>query len=105
MPISENDRLDLRHALARALGSERLAEVAMEAMPPIDYDQFATGSDVDILGRELRAEMAELRSGLRAEMAELRADLKVGLASNLRLVLVGQLTSTMMLGAWVTAVT
>ncbi len=92
MPISENDRLDLRQALASILG-ERLAEVAMEAMPPIDYDQLATKADLDIQARELRAEMAGLR-------AEIKADL----ASNLRLMVAAQVTTMMMLGAWVTAV-
>ena len=112
MPVSENDRLDLRQAFVRSLGSERLAEIAMEAMPPIDWDRFATKADVDVSSRELRSEMAELRAELRGEMAqlrgemaELRGEMKIGLASNLRLMLVGQLTTTMMLGAWITAVT
>jgi DnaJ-domain-containing protein 1 len=105
MPISENDRLDLRQALADVLGSERLAEVAMEAMPPLDYDQLATTADLDILGRELRAEMSELRAELRGEMSGLRGELKSDLASNLRLMLAAQVTTMMMLGAWVTAVT
>ncbi len=177
MEITENDRLDLRQALAESLGSDHLANVAMEAMPPLDYDQLATKSDVDILSRELRAEMAALRgelagrmgsieasmaalesglrgemaglegsttalesglrgemaglvgkmtalesglrgevaglqgsitaleSGLRGEMAELRGELKGDLASNLRLTLAAQVTTMMMLGAWVTAVT
>jgi hypothetical protein len=122
MPISENDRLDLRQALARTLGSERLAEVAMEAMPPLDYDQFATKADLEILGRELRAEIAGLRgdmtglrgemtglqgemTGLRGEMTEFRGELALGLASNLRMMLAAQLTTMVMLGAWITAVT
>lgn len=94
MPISENDRLDLRQALADVLGSERLAEVAMEALPPLDYDQLATKADLDVLGRELRAEMAEVRG-----------EIKTDLASNLRLMFMTQVTTMMMLGAWITAVT
>ena len=101
MPISENDRLDLRQALAHALGSDHLANVAMQAMPPTDYDQLASNAELQLLGRELRAEMAELRG----EMAELRGELKADLASNLRLMLAGQLTTMVMLGAWVAAVT
>lgn len=91
----------------------------MEAMPPLDYDQFATKADLDILGRELRAEIAELRAelrggmaelrgemgGLRGEMTELRGELALGLASNLRMMLAAQLTTMVMLGAWITAVT
>ncbi len=48
----------------------------MEAMPPLDYDQFATKQDVANLGIELRAEIGGLRgdmtgleSGLRGDMA------------------------------------
>ncbi len=125
-PISEKDRLDLRQALAEVFGSEHLADVAMEAMPPLDYDQLATKADVNILGRELRAEMAELRAELlgetaglrgetaelrgdmgrlRGEMGELRGEIKAEMASNLRLMLAGQVTTMMLLGAWVTAVT
>ena len=105
MPISENDRLDLRQALAASLGSERLAAVAMEAMPPIDYDQLATKDDLALLGRELRAEMAELGGELRGEMAELHGELKADLTSNLRLMITAQVTTMLMLGTWVTAVT
>ncbi len=108
MPISENDRLDLRQALADVLGSERLAEVAMEAMPPLDYDQLATKADLEILRRELRAEMGELRGEmgvLRGEMGGLRGEIKTDLASNLRLMFMTQVTTMMMLGAWITAVT
>ncbi len=63
-------------------------------MPPLDYDQFATKADLDILGRELRAEIAALRG-----------ELKLGLAANLRTMLAAQLTTMVMLGAWITAVT
>lgn len=68
MTIDENTRLDLRQWFEANMG-ERLARAAMEAMPPIDYDQLATKADVDILGRELRSEMGELRSELRMEIA------------------------------------
>ncbi|MGF1595518.1 MAG: hypothetical protein ACFCVK_01070 [Acidimicrobiales bacterium] len=162
MTISENDRLDLRRALETALGDHRLAAIAMEAMPPLDYDQLATSGDLRILTAELRGEMTELRAEfrgemvelrgemtelraefrgemaelrgemaeLRGEMAELRAEIRGGMAelgggllnsrgevaaefakvrtevtTNLRLMLAGQLATTMMLGAWVVAVT
>ena len=38
-------------------------------------------------------------------MKELRGELKTDLASNLRVMLAGQLTTMFMLGAWITAVT
>jgi hypothetical protein len=75
MTIDENTRLDLRQWFETNMG-ERLARAVMEAMPPIDYDQLATKTDVELLGRELRAEMGQLRAELRAEMGELRAELR-----------------------------
>ncbi|MGF1598633.1 MAG: hypothetical protein ACFCVK_17180 [Acidimicrobiales bacterium] len=115
MTVSENDRLDLRRAFEQALGDQRLAAIAMEAMPPLDYDQLATSGDLRILSAELRGEMAELRG----DMAELRGDMmgfkgdvagefakvRTEAVTNLRLLLAGQLATTMMLGAWVVAVT
>ena len=129
MTVSENDRLDLRRAFEQALGDQRLAAIAMEAMPPLDYDQLATSGDLRILSAELRGEMAELRGDmaelrgdmaeLRGDMAELRGDMmgfkgdvagefakvRTEAVTNLRLLLAGQLATTMMLGAWVVAVT
>ena len=138
MTIIENDRLDLRQELERLFSNKRLADIAMEAMPPIDYANLATKRDLDAfsaelrgemselgsglrvemtelrgdsksdiaeLGSGLRVEMSELGSGLRVEMAELRGDFKSDMATNLRLTIAGQLTTMMMLGAWVAAIT
>ncbi len=71
MTIDENTRLDLRQKFEEVLGP-RLAEAAMEAMPPFDYETFATGTDVNNVGISLRGDMATLGSELRNEMAELR---------------------------------
>lgn len=82
MSITENDRLDLRQALAETLKSERLAEIAMTAMPPIDYDRLATKDDLATVESALRGDMSQVRgefAELRGEFAELRgefADLK-----------------------------
>ena len=100
MTINEKDRLDLRQALEELFADQRLAEIAMEAMPPIDYSSLATKRDLDALSSELRGEVAELRG----EVAEFRGALDSGLANNLRVMIAAQLTTTMMLGAWVTAV-
>ncbi len=123
MTINEKDRLDLRQELERVFANPHFADIAMEAMPPIDYAQLATKRDLDAFSAELRGEMSELGSGLRVEMselrgdmselgsglrveiAELRGDFKSDMATNLRLTIAGQLTTMMMLGAWVTAVT
>lgn len=122
MTITENDRLNLRKGFAKVFESERLAEIAMEAMPPLDYASIATKRDLDAIGAELRGEMAELRGDLRGEMAELRgdlrgemADLKVGLSSldakidskaaeQMKIMVLTMLTTTVMLGGYVTAV-
>lgn len=92
MTIDENTRLDLRRWFEANMG-ERLAQAVMQAMPPLDYDQFATRSDVENLGHALRSEMADLRSELRTGMAELRTELRtemVGLRAEV-LVRVGEL--------------
>ncbi len=82
MATDEKDRLDLRNEFARLMDS-RLADIAMEAMPNLDYNQLATKTDVSNLGvelrgemTELRTEMGELRADLGTEMGELRADLR-----------------------------
>ena len=115
MTINENDRLDLRQELERIFNNPRIAEIAMEAMPPIDYSQLATKRDLDAMRAELRGEMSELRgelsefrgdmSQLRGGMSELRGELKTDIANNLRYMLAAQLTTMVMLGAWVSAVT
>ena len=123
MAINEKDRLDLRQELEQLFSNPRFADIAMEAMPPIDYAQLATKRDVDVASAELRGEFAELRgftvaglakndAGLaRLEakidggLAELGGNLRTEMSSNLRLMFAAQLTTTMMLGAWVAAIT
>ncbi len=115
MAISEQDRLDLRQALSRTLGTDRLANIAMEAMPPVDYQQLATKQDLSRLASELRGEMAELRgemAELRGEMAELRGDvrgeigqLRSEMATNLRIMIAAQVLIAGLLASWITAVT
>jgi len=53
MTINEKDRLDLRQELERLFSNPRLATIAMEAMPPIDYSQLATKSDLAALETRL----------------------------------------------------
>ena len=74
MSIDENTRLDLRQAFEELIGPD-LAHAAMEAMPPLDYDQFATKTDVDNLGTSLRVEIAAVRTELKSDIAEVRADM------------------------------
>ena len=44
-------------------------------MPPLDYEQFATKTDVDNLGTSLRVEIAAVRTELKSDIAEVRADM------------------------------
>lgn len=81
MTINEKDRLDLRQALEALFENQRIAEIAMEAMPPVDYARLATKQDVAACKAELKAEMvqlrgefAELRGELRGEFGELRGE-------------------------------
>ncbi len=115
MSTNEKDRLDLRQELEKVFSNKRFADIAMEAMPPIDYAQLATKRDLEALRSELLGDHGQLRgefAGLRGEFAELRgevrsdiAGLRTEMVTNMRLMFAGQLGATMMLGAWVTAIT
>jgi len=100
MSTNERDRLDLRQAFEVVFADERLARIAMEAMPPIDYSQLATKQDVVLSATEVRAEFAELR----AEFAELRGDVNLAMAKNLWMIVGAQLATMLMLGGYITAV-
>ena len=112
MTINEKDRLDLRQELEKVFSNPRFADIAMEAMPPIDYAQLATKRDLDAVRTELRGEFSELRGEFAALVArvegghaELRGELKADMATNVRLLMAGQLATMVMLGGWVAAVT
>lgn len=101
MSISENDRLDLRQEFEGIFKNPRLAEIAMEAMPPIDYAQLATKQDLGALRSEFRGDISELRS----ELAELRGDMRQLNATTIRTMVAGQIVTIGVLGAWITSVT
>ncbi len=69
MKATEQDRLDLRQELERVFENPRLAKIAMDAMPPIDYDRLATKDEMNGLGTMLRGEMAQLRGDVTKEIA------------------------------------
>lgn len=119
MTTNEKDRLDLRQAFEIVFADERLARIAMEAMPPIDYSQLATKDDVAVSATALRGEFAELkgdfaelRSSVTALGATLDAKIETSSAATAtsmvklaRTVVVGQVSTVLMMGTWVTAVT
>ena len=75
MKITEKDRLDLRQELERVFTNPRLAEIAMEAMPPIDYSRLATKDD------------------LSSQIALLNGELQLKMANQLRVILMMQVTT------------
>ena len=58
MTMNENDRLVLRDALIRVFADPAVADIAMEAMPPIDYSSFARLSDIENLRLHMDARFA-----------------------------------------------
>ena len=112
MSIDERTRLRIRQWFVDQMDDEEMVHAIMESMPPVEWTELATKSDLTLLGRELRSEMGELRgemselrgemrgdmssvrgemselrgemAGLRGEMSELRGDLSTDLASFLR---------------------
>jgi len=69
--VSERQRLDLYERLGETLGKDH-AEVLMEYLPPVGWNDVARRHDVELL----RGEVQVLASDLRAEMQVLGADLR-----------------------------
>jgi len=101
-----------------ALLDGHLAEIAMNAMPPIPFHEFVTKADLhaglgelrgelkadigevraemgELRGEmgELRGEMGELRGELRGEMGKLRGDLQSAMATQFRILVGAQLAT------------
>ncbi len=89
MPVGERERLALYEQLNETIGPNH-AGTLMEYLPPMRWDELATKDDVILTARELRSEMAELRTELRGEMAELRTELR-GEMAELRTELRGEM--------------
>ena len=68
---SSTDRFALYEMMRDAWG-EPLATAFIEMIPPMANSDIATKQDVEHLGVQLRAEMAELRG----EMSELRGEMR-----------------------------
>ena len=54
--VSERQRLDLYGRLGETLGKEH-AEVLMEYLPPVGWNDVARRHDIELLRSDLRAEM------------------------------------------------
>jgi ribosomal protein L29 len=75
---TEIERHELYETAKREV-SDRFAELMMSSLPP-HPDRLATKDDVVVVGGQLRAEMADLRTELRTEMADLRTELRTEMA-------------------------
>ncbi len=113
MSINEKDRLDLRQEFERLFNNKRIAEIAMQAMPPIDYSQLATKEDLAALDARLTGDMSQLRgefAQLRGEFAQLRGEMhgefgkiRSEAATNLRLTIGSQFATAALIIGWVSA--
>ena len=75
MAIDEQrTRQSLQARLVETLGADEAA-LLMEYLPPVGWADVARRSDLEVLGRELRTEMAALRSDVHAEIADLKSQL------------------------------
>jgi hypothetical protein len=104
MSVTERQRRDLYERLDEVLGHDA-AEVLMEYLPPVGWNDVARRHDVDGMGAALRVEMADLRTELCREMADLRtdlcseiADLRDEMHSSQNRLLLALVTSQLLLG-------
>ena len=101
MTLDETTRFRITNKFVGILGDEDAAKL-MDAIPPIDWDRFATKDDIaaaTILTKaemelefanfrtevavqfaEVRTEFANVRSEIRAEFADVRTEMRAGFA-------------------------
>ena len=61
--VSERQRLDLYERLGETLGREH-AEVLMEYLPPVGWNDVARRHDLDLLRAEMHTALADIRTEL-----------------------------------------
>ena len=81
-----------------------MADAMMEAMPPVDYEQLATKSDLAEFRAEVSSDISELRSDFVQLSLTLDAKLERGFATQLRWLVTTQFASVALLGAIVAMV-
>ena len=97
MTLDETTRFRITNKFVGILGDEDLVKL-MDAIPPIDWDRFATKDDITAatiltkaemelefanLRSEVAVQFAEVRSEMRTEFADVRTEVRTGFA-NLR---------------------
>ena len=94
MTLDETTRFRITNKFVGVLGEEDAAKL-MDAIPPIDWDRFATKDDIaaaTILTKaeielefanfrtEVAVQFAEVRSEMRTEFADVRTEMRAGFA-------------------------
>ena len=83
MTLDETTRFRITNKLVGILGDENAAKL-MDAIPPIDWDRFATKDDITaatiLTKAEMELEFANLRSEVAVQFAEFRAEVAVQFA-------------------------
>ena len=83
MTLDETTRFRITNKLVGILGDEDAAKL-MDAIPPIDWDRFATKDDITaatiLTKAEMELEFANLRSEVAVQFAEFRAEVAVQFA-------------------------
>lgn len=74
-------------------------------MPPLDYDQFATKTDLENLEIRLSSRIDGLESSMRVGMSELETRVANSLTTQMRPTVGMNLAMFLGLGTWITAVT
>jgi len=74
--LTESQRTELYEFVKRSSLGEAGADIVMNAIPTIDWNDVATKVDLGLLGAELRDEMGALRDELCGEMGALRDELR-----------------------------
>ena len=106
MTPTETERLQLQQALTDVL-QEGPAKTLMESLPPMDWHELATKTDLAALEERVDFRLEALRTalnakidtglagvrgeiaGVRGEIAEVRGEMKLGLAKQTYVMLVG----------------
>ena len=97
MTLDETTRFRITNKFVGILGDEDAAKL-MDAIPPIDWDRFATKDDIaaaTILTKaEMELEFADVRSEIRTGFANLRAEFAHSMRMN-TFAIIGSLAALM----------
>jgi hypothetical protein len=83
MTLDETTRFRITNKFVGILGEEDAAKL-MDAIPPIDWERFATKDDITaatiLTKAEMELEFANLRAEVAVQFAEVRSEMRTGFA-------------------------